>query len=73
MRIRSKVILFSLFFALASGAVMAWCYINIRQEEAATLAQAIEEAGASRGHGEKGLVPACLERLAQGQALGDVR
>lgn len=35
MRIRSKVFLFSLLFALASSAVMAWCYINIHQEEAA--------------------------------------
>jgi HAMP domain-containing protein len=34
-RIRSKVFLFSLLFALASSAVMAWCYINIHQEEAA--------------------------------------
>lgn len=35
MRIRLKVILFSLLFALASGAVMGWCFINIRREEAA--------------------------------------
>jgi HAMP domain-containing protein len=34
-RIRSKVVLFSLFFALASGAVMAWCFVNIHREEAA--------------------------------------
>lgn len=35
MRIRSKVILFSLLFAAASSAVVAWCFIHIRQEEAA--------------------------------------
>lgn len=33
MRIRSKVVLFSLLFAVASGAVVAWCFINIRREE----------------------------------------
>ncbi len=35
MRIRSKVILFSLLFALASSAVVAWCFTTIRREEAA--------------------------------------
>jgi HAMP domain-containing protein len=34
-RIRSKVFFFSLLFAAASSAVMAWCFINIRREEAA--------------------------------------
>lgn len=35
MRIRSKVFLFSLLFAAASSAIMTWCFINIRREEAA--------------------------------------
>lgn len=35
MRIRSKVFLFSILFTAASSAVMAWCFINIRREEAA--------------------------------------
>ncbi|MBL8022875.1 MAG: HAMP domain-containing protein [Elusimicrobia bacterium] len=37
MKIRSKVILYALFFAVASGGVMEWCYLNIRREEAAFL------------------------------------
>ncbi|MBK8575539.1 MAG: hypothetical protein IPN90_07650 [Elusimicrobia bacterium] len=37
MRIRSKVILFSLLFAVSSGVVMAWCFINVRREEMAFL------------------------------------
>ncbi|MBP9128067.1 MAG: HAMP domain-containing protein [Elusimicrobia bacterium] len=37
MRIRSKVILFVLLFLTVSGAAMAWCYLNIRREEAAFL------------------------------------
>jgi HAMP domain-containing protein len=37
MKIRSKVILYALFFSLASGGVMEWCYKNIRREEAAFL------------------------------------
>jgi HAMP domain-containing protein len=35
MKIRSKVVLSALFFAWVSGAVGAWCYLNIRREEAA--------------------------------------
>lgn len=37
MKIRSKVILYALFFSLASGGVMEWCFRNIRREEAAFL------------------------------------
>jgi HAMP domain-containing protein/CHASE3 domain sensor protein len=36
-RIRSKVILFVLLFLTVSGGAMAWCYLNIRREEAAFL------------------------------------
>ncbi|MBL0058650.1 MAG: HAMP domain-containing protein [Elusimicrobia bacterium] len=35
MKIRSKVVLFALFFAWVSGSVGAWCFLNIRREEAA--------------------------------------
>jgi HAMP domain-containing protein len=34
-KIRSKVILFSLLFALSSAVVISWCFITIRREEAA--------------------------------------